>query len=380
MTNPHSKASSSPHFPDRQCIRKLAIYLWHHTDLATSKLSHLLKLNGMDEAEQFWKELQAHCILPEISTASDEGKAIEFEYGTKKTCILCPGDDDYPTNLYAISSAPIIGVKGNIHLLSQPQVAIVGSRQVCPSGQTLTPVIADDVMCRGFIVTSGGAAGIDALAHRQAMARNQATIVVSAMGTDKVYPKANTDIFDYARENGAIVSQFPNKVQTFKPNFPQRNDVIAALSTATVIVQCRQNSGALYTAKAAAKFHRPVFAAAMPGFDALTEGGLECIKTGMAKMLSDVHDFDPLLQPQQQTLLFNIFNNAQTQPRDPVPPAMLSATQNAIFSTLQRASMTREILRSTLNYPSDFDESMLELELSGLIQLFGGTYCIHSNS
>ena len=256
-------------------------------------------------------------------------------------------------------------------------MAIVGSRRTVACSESLTPVIADEVMCRGMVVTSGGALGIDALAHRQAMKRLQPTVIVSAIGTAKIYPRDNADIFDWASENGVIVSQFPNRDMAHKPNFPQRNEVIAALSCAVIIVQCSLNSGALYTAQAAKKFGKPVFAAAMPGFNDLTAGGLDCINRGTAQILYCANNLDIIDIPRQKLLSFELSSHqddVQDCRGELAMPAGLSDTQQKLLQILKERSLTRELLRTAAGLPTDFNESLLELELTGLVLVQNGLY------
>lgn len=328
--------------------------------------------------DSVWNEFRQGNILPGLFQAIEKGRQIEDDYLEKGTKILCPHDADYPDSLYVMRHAPILGVRGRAEMLKIRQTAIVGSRRTVSAGLRLTPVIADEVMKRGMIVTSGGALGIDALAHRQAMYRQQPTIIVSAMGTQKIYPRENADIFDWAFENGAVVSQFPNREIEYKPNFPRRNEVIAALSCAVIVVQCPFKSGALYTAQAAARYGKPVFAAAVPGFDELTAGGLDCIKRGTAQMLYCDACFDDIENPGQKSLPFEpvescVFDEAADR-CEPLPPVLLSDTQDVILHTLGERGMTREVLRIEAGQPSDFNEALLELELSGMVVSQNGVY------
>lgn len=357
---------------ERDMRRALAICCWHRAECSAAVVRQILETKA-ENLKTVWQDVACKYTLPSMSQGVWEGDEIEQHYNVQKISLLCPGDPHYPEQLYVLKSPPILGVKGRVELLKKAQMAVVGSRHTIESSRYLTPVIADALMMSGYMITSGGAIGIDALAHRQAMAREQPTIVVSALGTEHIYPKENADIFDYAAQCGALVSQFPNKGLNHKPNFPQRNDVIAGLSLGVVVVQCPAKSGALYTVNAARRFQRPVFAAAMPGFEPLTEGGLACVKKKEAVLLSSSHDLALMTQhtPKQRQIDFGLFQCGKVQPAV-LPDMMMSKTQMEILKCISNSAMTRELLRQNMHFPEDFDEAILELELNGQIKIHAG--------
>ncbi|MBO4351477.1 MAG: DNA-protecting protein DprA [Proteobacteria bacterium] len=357
----------------KELQRGAAIYLWH-TKNNQSSYRKVLCAKDVDALELAWSEVGGSELL---NDAAEQGKSAEFRYHRSGSIILIPGDEGYPRQVYDMQAAPILCVRGNCELLKQPQIAIVGSRQTTGNSRQIAPIIAEEVISRGYVITSGGAFGIDAIAHRHAMACQAPTVVVSAIGTDKVYPRENCDIYEYAWQNGAVVTQFPNHSMGYAPNFPLRNDVIAALSFAVIIVQCGEKSGALYTAHAARKLRRTVYAAAMPGFDDKTAGGLSLIRSGHAQMLSSSDDFDQMMPRLQKEIHFEAQPD-EDQPSLPIVPAMLSETQRQIVSIIaSHAGMTRMQLKTSLPESVDFDVSLLELELAGVVALKGGIYCMN---
>lgn len=356
-------------------MRAVAIYCWHHTDMSPARLERIINCPNESAFQRIWEIMAAQHHLCDRLEAIRLGNALEASYRDSQSVLLCPGDTDYPNALYVLQSPPILSVRGHIGMLNRPQIALVGSRTVHPDSERITHCIADQSMMRGLIITSGGAFGIDAFAHRRAMAHAQPTIVVSALGTETAYPRENSDIFDYAGQYGAIVSQFPNRPVAHKPNFPQRNDIIAALSCATVVVQSRARGGALYTARTAIRLNKPVWVAAMPGFDDLTIGGLQLVQQEKAKLLCCLEDFDamiPMEDAVQKSLPFPI---ASQTPECPQPPVeCISDTHLRILQTLGNQRLTREQLRLQTGQPDDFDESLLDLELSGTLAFVGGCY------
>lgn len=361
-------------------MRAIAIYCWHHTEISQAKLNQILNCPNESAFQNMWSYFSPQYHLPSRAETVNAGEILESAYALEQSKLFCAGDAGYPDALYVLQSPPILSVRGDVSFLSKPQVALVGSRAVHALSQSMTQQIAEEAIRRSLIITSGGALGIDSFAHRCAMTHQQPTIVVSAMGTQLSYPKENQDIFDYAGRYGAIVSQFPNRPVAHKPNFPQRNDIIAALSLATIIVQSRPKGGSLYTAKTALKLSRPVYVAAMPGFDQLTLGGLQLVQQGKAKLLCSAEDLDDIIpihasdDTPVQPMLPALFPTEPTiSLHETVPP---QDTRGRIIQALQKQRYTREQLRSVAELPDDFDEALLDLELDGAIIYTGGNYTL----
>ena len=160
----------------------------------------------------------------------------------------------YPVLLYA---------SGNLPLLSEPQVAIVGSRNCTPGGAQTAFDFAAQLAAGGLVITSGMALGIDAAAHRGALHAEGKTIAVTGTGLDLIYPSANRELSAEIIDRGLIVSEFPLGTRARPANFPQRNRIISGLAMATVVVEAAKRSGSLITARLAAEQGREVYA--IPG-------------------------------------------------------------------------------------------------------------------
>jgi DNA processing protein len=162
--------------------------------------------------------------------------------------------NDYPALLYA---------SGNLQLLLEPQVAIVGSRSCTPGGAQTAFDFAAQLSAGGLAITSGMALGIDAAAHRGALHAKGKTIAVTGTGLDLIYPFANRKLAAEILEQGLLVSEFPLGTNAKPANFPQRNRIISGLSMATLVVEAAKRSGSLITARLAAEQGREVYA--IPG-------------------------------------------------------------------------------------------------------------------
>jgi DNA processing protein len=145
-------------------------------------------------------------------------------------------------------------------------IALVGSRDSTSYGASVTGDIAYSLAQRGFTVVSGGAYGIDAHAHRAALAGASAampTIAVMAGGVDRFYPSGNEDLLRAVCNQGAVIAEVPPGSAPTRYRFLQRNRLIAAMSAVTVVVEARWRSGALNTAHHAETLGRAV--GAVPG-------------------------------------------------------------------------------------------------------------------
>ena len=142
-------------------------------------------------------------------------------------------------------------------------ISIVGSRNSTSYGDWVTSEIVADCAARDLTIVSGGAYGIDATAHRSALANDQTTIAFLAGGIDRLYPSGNAAIFEKIIERGAAVAEQAPGASPTKWRFLQRNRLIAAMSSATIVVEAGQRSGALNTVTHALELGRSV--GAVPG-------------------------------------------------------------------------------------------------------------------
>ncbi len=142
-------------------------------------------------------------------------------------------------------------------------VGVVGSRTPTPYGVNTARKLASDLSSMGIGVVSGMARGIDAAAHRGALECKGFTIAVLGTGVDRIYPRANRELFFRILEQGAAVSEFPLGTPPEGRNFPKRNRIVSGLSRGVVIVEAARKSGSLITASLALDQGREVFA--VPG-------------------------------------------------------------------------------------------------------------------
>lgn len=174
--------------------------------------------------------------------------------------LIAFSDPRYPQTLRMIENPPQqLYVRGSLgHSNDQQALAIVGSRDATPAGIHAAETIAGYVASRGHTVVSGLAAGIDAAAHRGALAVGGRTIAVVGTGVDRCYPASNATLQDRISQHGAVISQFGLGQPASKTTFPARNVLIAGLTRASLLVELTERSGTRIEATIAQEQGKPV--------------------------------------------------------------------------------------------------------------------------
>lgn len=216
--------------------------------------------------------------------------------------LLVPGDARWPARLAALGPEEpfALWVRGDADLaaLTERSVALVGARASSAYGDHVAADLAAGVADRGFAVVSGGAYGIDAAAHRGAVAGGTATLAVLAGGVDRFYPPGNQDLLRRLADGaGAVVSEVPPGSAPFKQRFLARNRIIAAVSCATVVVEAAWRSGALSTARHATRLLRPLGAVPGPVTSGTSTGCHALLRDGAAVCVTDAAEVAELAGP-----------------------------------------------------------------------------------
>lgn len=169
-------------------------------------------------------------------------------------------DPEYPQSLLQIYDPPVmLYVRGDAEILNSPSLSIVGTRRPTVYGTQMAERMGRELASRGLTIVSGLARGIDAIAHQGATAVGGRAIGVLGTGIDVCYPKENKKLYEKVLERGAIISEFPTGSHPAPENFPVRNRIIAGMPLGVVIVEGKQYSGSLITARLAMEFGREVF-------------------------------------------------------------------------------------------------------------------------
>lgn len=178
--------------------------------------------------------------------------------------IITPEDKEYPRNFkYILDPPTVLYARGNKLDSSAPTIGIVGARKSSEFGQKAAYSLGAKLALSGFTVVSGGAVGVDSMAHTGAMNAGGSTIVVLGCGIDSDYLPLQIPLRKRAEIKGTVVSEFEPKSPATRYTFPIRNRIISALSCGVAVIEAGRKSGALITATYAIEQNKELFA--IPG-------------------------------------------------------------------------------------------------------------------
>lgn len=276
-------------------------------------------------------------------------------------------DADYPQSLLTSADPPLLlYAKGDCGMLNRPMLAIVGSRNATAQGVRDAEAFAEALGNVGLTAVSGLALGIDAAAHRGALATPASTVAVIGTGADRLYPARNEALARRIAEQGVVLSEFPLGTPALASNFPRRNRIIAGLGLGCLVVEAALRSGSLITARLAAESGREVFA--IPGsiHSSLSHGCHQLIRQG-AKLVESAQDILEELRWGNISPAASIANPALTDK---------DSNEEQVLAFMGDAPCQLDTLatRSGLT-PADLLAMLLPMELAGRIaQLPGGLY------
>ena len=214
--------------------------------------------------------------------------------------VVLEGTPTYPGLLARIDDPPgLLFVRGAILPADSLAVAVVGARHATPYGLKVAEQLGGSLARAGYTVVSGLARGIDAAAHRGALAAGGRTIAVLGTGVLNVYPPEHADLALDVIKSGALISEAPPLTEAHAGLFPQRNRIVSGLSLGTVVVEASDRSGALITARLAAEQGREVFAVPGPIDSRMSRGCHALIRDGatLAGSVDDIlAEFGPLFE------------------------------------------------------------------------------------
>lgn len=233
-----------------------------------------------------------------LSTANSE--QIDWQLGALRGIrgqVISITDPRYPSLLHTIyDPPPILYARGEIKLLQQAQLGIVGSRKASPFGVRAARGLSADIVRAQMHVCSGLALGIDHAAHRGALDAGGKTIAVMASGLDITYPARHRAIAEEIVDSGCLLTEFPPGCRPLQYRFPKRNRIISGLSLGILVVEAALRSGSLITARMAMEQGREVFALPWSIFHPEGQGCLGLIRQGV-KMVHDIEDILEELGP-----------------------------------------------------------------------------------
>ncbi len=270
-------------------------------------------------------------------------------------------DKDYPEMLRLLAfPPPVLYLRGVFQPEDRQALAVVGSRNPSQYGLSAAKAIVRDLVNAGFIIVSGLARGIDAIAHRTALEAGGRSVAVLAHGLHRVYPEANKKLHDQLITQGAIVSEFPLGVNPRPAYFPRRNRIISGLARGVLVVEAGPVSGALITARWAGEQGREVFA--VPGsYNAWLCRGTHALIQDGAKLVTGIQDILDELPTQ------HVPPDTNRRPEDFIRPE-LNSGQSAIFQALETEELHVDQLAAVSKLPvNQVLTELLIMELKGLV-------------
>lgn len=207
--------------------------------------------------------------------------------------LITAASPEYPRSLNTISGPPVLlYLRGEMRPRDALAIGIVGSRHCTHYGLRIAERLASSLARIGFTIVSGLARGIDAAAHRGALAAGGRTLAVLASGVGNIYPPDHCDLAEQIIGSGALLSEMPTSFQPLAGLFPQRNRIISGLSLGIIVIEAGQRSGALITARHAKEQNREVFAVPGPVDNAASRGCHALLRDGatLVETTDDVLD------------------------------------------------------------------------------------------
>ncbi len=316
------------------------------------------------------RSMASGCMFEDALEAAEKSKRMGVQW--------IPLDHPaYPARLREIYDPPLVlFALGRIELLDSVMVAIVGSRRPSAYGLAVGERLGKDLAAAGVTVVSGMAKGIDTAAHQGALAAGGATAAVFGCGLDVIYPAENRKLAERIGREGLLLSEFPPGTPAHPQNFPIRNRIVSGLSEGVVVVEGKQYSGSLITARLALDQGREVFA--VPGniTNPASFGPNLLIKQG-AQLVQAASDIVDGLGAEARLRLARQTSLDLEPPSAPAPPPTSPlAGQLLSFLKVDKPVFLDELIEQVLHAsPSEIIAALFELEESGLArQLPGRSY------
>lgn len=360
------------------------IQLWYLVQHSLSSYQKLLSFFGSAASAteprnlKRWSELALHkSHLQRAETFLSPQGQVDFE-----TClikikqhtdfILLDTDEHYPTQLMPYADRPpILFGKGSYQNLSQPQIAIVGSRKASPHGKQVAYDFAYYLSEKGFFITSGLAHGIDEAAHLGSI-KHKRGIAVVGTGLDQVYPSQHQQLQQQILQNsGTVISEFLPETKPLQHHFPRRNRIVSGLSLGVLVAEATLNSGSLITAKAAAEQGKVTFA--IPGhiYSEFHQGCHVLIREGAILVDHPEQIIEDLALPTQwQCNQLNIDSSEASDTQPDIPAHLFKLYQQLDWVGQDLDQLAQKLQLET----ADLTSALMELELLGLALQQSGLY------
>jgi DNA processing protein len=282
-------------------------------------------------------------------------------------------EPEYPQNLLQIYDPPVmLYVRGDATILNSPSLSIVGTRRPTVYGMQIAERMGRDLASRGLTIVSGLARGIDAIAHKGATGVGGRAIGVLGTGIDVCYPKENKKLYEKVLERGAILSEFPTGSHPAPENFPVRNRIIAGMPLGVVIVEGKEHSGSLITARLAMEFGREVYGVPGNVTQEVSFAPNQLIKQG-AKLVTSADDVIEELPTPIRAALIQA-EQMESGQRNLLAAEGLNPTAKKIYELLSHEDSRHidDIVETSGLNSSEVLATLFEMEMKGLVRQLPG--------
>lgn len=272
-------------------------------------------------------------------------------------------DNNYPSLLMKLSNAPDrIYYRGNLtNTLLNKSIAIIGSRRMTRYGASVVDKFVGHFVSSGITTVSGFMYGVDTEVHRKTVEYGGKTIAVLGGGIDQPYPEENTKLYtEILQTGGAVLSEYEPEMKPKLWTFPERNRIIAALSSLGILViEASEKSGSIITVKWGRKLKKKVYAVPGPITSSVSSGTNMLIKKGVAKMVTDPNDIVKIrnvVNCDKSEIIFNSLEEKVVK--------LLESEELSIDELSMRLEIDIIVLSQTLT----------ALSLNGFVSEAGGRY------
>jgi DNA processing protein len=287
---------------------------------------------------------------------------------------VIPGDPEYPEGLLALPDPPAsLFIRGASLVHMPPAVAVVGARSCTPYGREVAELLGRGLAAEGVMVVSGAARGIDAAAHRGALAAGGPTTAVLGSGIDVDYPRTHRRLIQSIAQAGAVISEYPPGVPPRPHRFPARNRIVAALARGVVVVEGAPGSGSLITAEFAGDLGGDVMAVPGGVTGPLSAAPNALIRDGAALVRNAADVLNTLGLPRRGTASEETAWGAQAS--ESPGAAGLGSEERAVLDHLSGFPATLdEVAVAAAVPPTRALRALAALELVGMVEATGGRY------
>jgi len=273
----------------------------------------------------------------------------DLQLASKQGVTLLPFTDPcFPERMKELADCPpLLYILGTLPSFSVPWVAIVGTRTSTPYANEMAERFGRELAYNGAVVVSGLARGVDTYAHKGAIAQ---TVAVIGSGLSHIYPTENVQLAKKIAENGCVISEFPMNTTPTKFTFPKRNRLIAALGSASLLIEAPMKSGAMITMQDALQQNKKLFAIPQKAGSEYAAGNHFLIKKGHAQLVDHPLEILEALSWKQKTAQKNCTSHSFTNDFEKKICEILQTSESTLEELSERISLPIQTLQGHLTF------------------------------